>query len=247
MIQFITILSALGAFALALYTLKKPTCVLFVIPTLFISFEVFARAGGGSSGKCGFLCMILAPFFIFYSVYITYKINKKNKAVKEALVKIALREPQWSEDKLIVLATKIFRDLQNAWGEHDMGTIKNHLHPSLYTDWESQISAQKSRGERNVMQGLSVNNVRIINVKNFSDDEHDEFTVCFDAEANDQTLVGNKVQKEKKEGFREFWTFEWEKGKWTVREITQSSGWKRYIYAPIVDEVNRGLVARKKA
>ena len=133
------------------------------------------------------------------------------------------------------------------YGEHDMGTIKNHLHPSLYTDWESQISAQKSRGERNVMQGLSVNNVRIINVKNFSDDEHDEFTVCFDAEANDQTLVGNKVQKEKKEGFREFWTFEWEKGKWTVREITQSSGWKRYIYAPIVDEVNRGLVARKKA
>lgn len=244
--QLIILFSMLIALCVVFYAIKKPSYFLYTLPIIILSIDAFARAGGGSNTKCGLACIILAPFFLAYAAYISYKINQKNKKVKQALAIMESREPQWSEDKLVLIASNIFRQLQTAWGQHDLETIKNHLHPSLYTDWEIQIKEQKLRNERNVMLGLSIENVRIVNVKNFTQNEHDEFTVCFDAEANDQTLINDSVKTEKHEKFREFWTFEWESGKWTLREVSQSGGWKRFVYAPIVDEMNRKSVDYKK-
>lgn len=245
--QLITWLSIFCSFALTIYAFKKSRILLFAIPLILISLDVFARAGGGGggSGRCGFLCVILTPFVLIYVAYVTYKINKKNKEIKEALAIMVKKEPQWNEDNLINISHRIFSDLQVAWGKHDLETLKKHLHPNLYPDWEFQINQQKLRNERNVMKGLSVNNIRFVNVKNRRDDEHDEFTVCIDAEATDQTLINNQVVRGKLEKFREFWTFDWENGKWTLREVTQSDGWKKYVFSPIIDEMNRGFHSRK--
>jgi hypothetical protein len=246
-IQLITIVSILSAIVLTYLAFRKPQVLLLVLPLALFSFEALARAGGGGGGgRCGFLCVILSPFILIYMAYVSYRINSKNKGIKEALAIMAQREPQWNEDNLINTANQIFRDLQTAWGKHDLETIKNHLHPNLYPEWETQIQQQKLRNERNVMVGLSVNNIRFVNVKNMKDNDHDEFTVCIDAEAKDQILSNIQIVKAKFEKFREFWTFDWENGKWTVREVTQSDGWKKYVYSPIVDEMNRGILNRKR-
>lgn len=245
--QLFTIISVLLAIIFTCLAFRKPQVLLLVLPFTLFSLEALARAGGGGGGgRCGFLCVILAPFILIYAAYVSYKINSKNKRIKEALAIMVQREPQWNEDNLINISHRIFSALQVAWGKQDLETIKNHLHPNLYPEWEAQIQQQKLRNERNVMVGLSVNNIRFVNAKNMKDNDHDEFTVCIDAEAKDQILSNNQIVSDKFEKFREFWTFDWENGKWTVREVTQSDGWKKYVYSPIIDEMNRGFLNRTR-
>ena len=86
------------------------------------------------------------------------------------------------------------------------------------------------------MAGLSVEQIRLVGAKNYDDDELDEFTACIDAQADDQTLVDDKIIKSENSSFREFWTFEWEQDQWKLRSVTQANGWKKYVYAPIIWE-----------
>jgi predicted lipid-binding transport protein (Tim44 family) len=153
---------------------------------------------------------------------------------------MAEREPQWAEENLLAIARDKFILLQTAWGNQDLQLLKKELHPVLYPNWESQIKDQMARGEKNVMNGLSIESMKIVDVKNFTDDEKDEFTVCFDARANDQTISHGVVTKTDNSSFREFWTFEWEKGQWALREVTQRSGWRRFVSAAIIDQSKLG-------
>lgn len=209
---------------------------LVLIPLILYSVDLYARAGGGRSGKCGWACIILFPLFFIYAAYVNYRIYKKRDLVRKALKEMELREPQWSEENLVKIAWKKFMDLQNAWGEQNLVVIKEQLHPTLYNNWETQIKEQKARGEKNVMLGLSINEFRIVDVKNFNDDEQDEFTVCFDAEATDQTTTNGQMTKSEKSKFREFWTFEWEKSDWRLKEVVQSEGWRRFVSSAIIYE-----------
>lgn len=207
-----------------------------LMPILLFSVEAFARAGGGRNEKCGLLCIILYPFILIYGVYVSYRINKKKKQISAALEEMARIEPQWSEANLLKISKEKFLLLQAAWGQQDLGLIKAHLHQSLYPLWETQIKDQQSRGEKNIMAGLSIKSLRIVDVQNYRDDERDEFTVAFDASADDQTIRGGNVISSNQSSFREFWTFEWEKSEWTLKEVTQAKGWKRFVNSAIVFE-----------
>ena len=211
---------------------------MLALPWLLASSEVLARAGGGSSGgSChSWYCILLYPIVLINGAYISLRLSLKQSQVRRALAKMAEREPLWQEEGLIKGASSEFMVLQTAWGNQDLELIKQHLHPALYSNWESQINAQKVRGERNMMVGLSINKVRIVNVQNYKDNEKDEFTVAIDAKANDQTIVDGKITKEDNAKFREFWTFEWEQGHWKLREVVQANGWKRFVNAHIVYE-----------
>lgn len=198
---------------------------------------VWARAGGGSSkGKGGLLALILSPFFMIYAAYIGRKITKRSQQISAALNKMAEREPNWAKDKLTAFTERRFIELQTAWGDQDLKKMKTLLHPNLYPSWGQQILSQKKRNEKNIMAGLSVEQIRLVGAKNYDDDELDEFTACIDAQADDQTLVDDKIIKSENSSFREFWTFEWEQDQWKLRSVTQANGWKKYVYAPIIWE-----------
>lgn len=212
---------------------------LLALPILMVSFDAFARAGGGSSGHCGWLCIVLYPFILLYSGYVGIRINQKQRQVSSALAKMAVVEPQWSEENLVDTAREKFTLLQAAWGEQNLEIIKNNLHPALFPSWETDIKSQISRNEKNIMSGLSISKLRIVDVKNFKDDERDEFTVAIDATANDQTIKDGNIIKSDNSKFREFWTFEWEEGKWALREVVQADGWKRFVNASIIYEKSK--------
>jgi predicted lipid-binding transport protein (Tim44 family) len=203
---------------------------------LLIVPDAFARAGGGGGKGGGILALVFWPFFVLYGVYIGFRINRKKKVISEALAKMAAIEPQWAEERLLALARERFMILQAAWGNQDLDTIEKYLHPALFRLWQRDIRSQQARHERNVMCGISIDALRIVDVKNFQDDEKDEFTLAIDARADDQTLVNDQITKHENSKFREFWTFEWEKGEWLLREVTQSSGWKRFVNAAILYE-----------
>lgn len=208
-----------------------------LLPWLLMSTETWARAGGGSGGSChGWICIALYPVILLYGAYVSMRITLKYSSVRRALAKMKIKEPQWSENNLLSVARERFILLQTAWGTQDLDVMRTYLHPSLYPNWEMQVKDQQSRNERNVMSGLSINKIRIVDVQNYKDDERDEFTVAIDARANDQTFTNEKVTKSENSKFREFWTFEWENGSWALREVTQAEGWKRFVNAHIINE-----------
>lgn len=212
--------------------------------------ELYARAGGGGGrgrgGRGGggrgesivtiiLYILISIPCFI-WAGYIRFRIYTKSKSVSKALANMVIHEPNWSEPKLRMLATDMFYKLQAAWCEQDLATLKKHLHPYLYPIWESQVQGFMKKKKRNVLEGLVLKNLRFVDVKNYLDDERDEFTVCVDAWAKDHVRHRNQTIKTRAEDFREFWTFEWEKGEWLLREISQAASWSRFVPARIVYE-----------
>jgi hypothetical protein len=210
--------------------------LIVIAPIVLLSVEAFARAGGGRNSGGGILGLILMPFFIVYGIYVNSRLKKRQQEVETVLKTMALREPQWAKQRLLAVAREKFLLLQAAWGSQDLDLIRQHLHPTLYPTWETQINSHKENGIRNIMAGLSINEMRIVDAKNFADNEMDEFTVCFDAKADDQMVKNGEVTKSDKDSFREFWTFEWEKDNWVLLDITECGGWKKFVSGHIVYE-----------
>ena len=212
------------------------------LAALTLPMETFARAGGGGhGGGGGILYIILLPLIIIHRIYVTSRLKKRQAQISTFLATMAQTDPQWAEANLCRIASEKFLLLQTAWSKQDFDTMKKHLMPTLYATWEMDIKSQIARNEMNIMSGVSIETTRIVDVKNFKDDERDEFTVDFDASANDMMFRNDKlVKKESSNGaFREFWVFQFHNGEWLVREVVQSSGWKRFMNtSPVFENRN---------
>jgi hypothetical protein len=220
------------------------------LPLILFAAEAMARAGGGGGGSGrggGIITLILAPFFIIYYLYRQYRLKLKSSNVKAALKKMAEREKEWNEGNLLSSAMKSFKEAQHAWSTQNLEVLRDLLHPSLYPSWESDIKGQIARNERNEITGLSVEELLIIDVQNYKDDEKDNFTVYIRASCKDRILVFDHVISEKVEPFEELWTFEWENGKWTLLEVTQIGGLMRIINRKIINEAVSASKYRKSA
>lgn len=201
--------------------------------------DCFARAGGGGGGRgSGILGIILAPFVLIYAWYVNTKLNAKNARVERALAEISKTDPKWAEDKLLGKGKQRFFELQQAWSTQDLQTMKKLLHPLLYPSWEAQIKMQINNHQKNIMSGVAINRIRIVDARNYRDDERDCFTACIDAWADDQTIQNGTLMASKKGSFREFWTFEWHEKDWVLLDVSQSNAWRKFVLMDIVYEQN---------
>ena len=217
----------------------------FLITLVFTLFSSFAdaRAGGGGGGGGGVRGRVSRWFFpaclvgLVYLAYANYKIHKKKKKIQAALTQIAAREPEWNELSILNFTRVCFFETQLAWGENDLEKLSKILHPSLFSVWSSQIEILKKTGERDVLEEPGINNLRIVDVKNFYDDEKDEFTVCIDARGRDIRYRGERIAyRGRFYSFREFWTFEKEGQSWALKDVAHAIAWMRFVTSPIIYE-----------
>lgn len=217
---------------------------LLLLTSMVIPIDCFARAGGASDQLSIWqfiIFIIFMPFFLLYGWYVNRRINSKTARVERVLSEIAKTEPQWAEEKLLATARESFLALQQAWSEQDLTTLKKYLHPDLYPSWEIQIQTQIKNQQKNLMTDVMINNMRIVDARNYLDDERDCFTVCIDASAKDQVINLNnpaKTTTKKSKSFREFWTFGWHQNQWLLLAVYQSNAWKRFALMDIVYEHN---------
>ena len=210
-----------------------------------------ARAGGGGNGGGGLLLtLILLPFAIAYALYMNHRINKKKKATERLLNTLSQDDPAWKEADLEAHTRQTFLQIEVAWCKQDLAQLESLLHPQLFSEWKAQIELMQSNGERNVMENLRIENVRLVEAENYRDKEEDIYTACIDAKAADYTIGANgeivssntgsrrkKANKEKsEEGFREFWTYERHDEKWLLLRVDQWDDWKKSVDAELVDE-----------
>jgi len=209
-----------------------------------------ARGGGGRNGGGGILGLILMPFVMIYAWYVNRRINQKKAQADALLAKISKKDPVWDESHLENIVRTTFFKIENAWCGQDLDALKLLLDAELFAEWKAQIDALKEKGQRNVMDAMALNGVRMVEVKNYRDHNKDAFTICLDAEATDYTVdsAGNVVDsnsgsrrkrannEKSHESFREFWTYERRNDTWLLQRVDQSNAWKESVDAPLIDE-----------
>ena len=210
-----------------------------------------ARAGGGGNGRGGgLITLILLPFVIVYGWYVNRRIEKKKKATELLLDGLSQDDPAWKEEKLEQYVRQSFLQIEKAWCKQDFAQLEGLLHPELFSEWKAQIELMQSNGERNVMEGLRIDDVRLVDAQSYQDRDKDIFTACIDATATDYTVnetgeivssntASRRKQADKEkseEAFREFWTYERSGDSWLLLRIDQAKDWKRSVDAELVDE-----------
>lgn len=218
-----------------------------LILALTICVDLWASAGrevGSGGGRVSSSIKFIISVLCFgYVLWTNFRISRKRQQVSEILKRMASKEPVWSESNLNFISQKLFLKCQKAWGEQDLKSLKEILHPILYPSWETNLKEQKKENCRTRLQNISIGQNRIVDVQNYLNDEYDSFTVCFDAKGDIEFIQDGAVKKVKNVSFREFWTFELHRGRWTVFEVTPASGWKRFVSSQVVYE----QIAKKAA
>jgi predicted lipid-binding transport protein (Tim44 family) len=232
---------------------RRVSSLLFGLMIFFALASPYAMAragGGGNGGGGGLLYLILLPFAIAYAAYINHRINKKKKATEQLLNTLSQSDPVWKEENLEEYARQSFFQIEEAWCKQDFAQLESLLRPELFSEWKAQIELMQSNGERNVMDGLRIDHVRLVEAQNYRDKEKDIFTACIDATATDYTVDANgevvssntgsrrkQANKQKsQEAFREFWTYERHGDNWLLQRVDQAKEWKKLVNEELVDE-----------
>ena len=105
--------------------------------------------------------------------------------------------------------------------------MKPLLMPDLYADHIGQLRGMERNHEINRIEGLTVDAIDLVNVRYTLKKEEREFTALITATATDfyvddrtdERLRGDQAPAQ----FQEFWTFQYYKDTWLLREIEQTA------------------------
>lgn len=158
--------------------------------------------------------------------YRTAAIEPKAIKTRKLLEFIARTDTNFTEEKLRQRATETFIKLQEWWQAREYGPMQPLLMPDLYREHCSQLAGLKRNHEINIIEGVRVGRVDIVNVRYPRKVEQHEFTALITATARDY-YVDDRTRSvlrgdDKAATFQEFWTFQFFGGQWLLREIEQT-------------------------
>jgi len=154
-------------------------------------------------------------------------IEKKSVKTRKLLEFIAQQDSTVSPTLLKKTVESTFRKLQQCWQAREYEPMKPLLMPDLYADHLGQIRGMMRNHEINVISGLQVDAVDLVNVRYTLRKEDREFTALITATARDfyrddrtsERLRGDQGPAQ----FQEFWTFQYYHDAWLLREIEQTA------------------------
>jgi len=154
-------------------------------------------------------------------------IEKKSVKTIKLLEFIAQQDPAVSPEVIRKTVDSAFRKLQECWQAREYEPMKPLLMPDLYADHLGQIRGMARNHEINVISGLQVDAVDLVNVRYTLKEEDREFTALITATATDfyiddrtsERLRGDQSPAQ----FQEFWTFQYYHDAWLLREIEQTA------------------------
>src|ERR1017187_5072801 len=159
-------------------------------------------------------------------VYRPAAVESKAAKTRKLLEFIAKTDASFTEKSLQDLATGTFVKLQKCWQAREYGPMQALLMPDLYVAHCAQLQGLRRHHEINIIEGLQVQRVDIVNVCYTQQENQREFTALITARARDyyvddrdnHTLRGDDEPAQ----FQEFWTFQRQDGAWLLREIEQT-------------------------
>ena len=152
--------------------------------------------------------------------------NKSEKTAK-LLQFIAKQDASLDPSVLTKQTNKTFLLLQKCWQEREYGPMKPLLMPDLFADHLRQIEGMRRNHEINMLEGLTVDAVDLVNVRYTLKESEREYTALITATARDHYL-DDRTRLERRGDdapaqFQEFWTFQYFGNAWLLREIEQTA------------------------
>lgn len=154
-------------------------------------------------------------------------IEKKSVKTVKLMEFIAKQDASVAPEALQKTAEATFRKLQQCWQAREYGPMKAQLMPDLFQDHVRQIEGMVRNHEINMIEGLTVDAIDLVNVRYTIKKEDREFTALITATATDfyvddrtnERLRGDRSSAR----FQEFWTFQYHHDTWLLREIEQTA------------------------
>jgi predicted lipid-binding transport protein (Tim44 family) len=165
-------------------------------------------------------------------VYPAGQVAPKADMTRKLLEFIARQDDAMAPDRLVESARSTFLKLQECWLARDYGPMQPLVMPDLYLLHSKQLEGMKTQHEINVLEGLAVDRVDVVNVRYTHRPDQREFTALITATARD-TYIDDRTQQfvrgdSAPAQFQEFWTFQLQptpdhpKGTWVLRTIEQT-------------------------
>jgi len=150
---------------------------------------------------------------------------KRDKTLK-LLDFLSRQDPSVAPPALKKVTEGTFLLLQQCWQAREYGPMKPLMMPDLYADHCAQLDGMKRHHEINMIEGVNVNRIDLVNVRYTTKENQREFTALITATARDYYVDEQTRRKTRGDDapaqFQEFWTFQYLEKSWRLREIEQS-------------------------
>lgn len=144
---------------------------------------------------------------VFGGLALIKRYNQRVKAkimhtkIKNQLNDLVDQDNFWNEKKLKKEIEACYYEIQKAWSNQDLQTLKEYLTSTLLEQWKVKLNWQEYRGQRNVLT-----NIRLLK-KYIVDLDDDYFFVYIEGKMKDQLIEDNQVIESTNEVFVEYWKF----------------------------------------
>ena len=193
-----------------------PPAFLVLFGLIVLGVIIAAVKGQKSAGSGKELDFIFSPA----------QVSKKAEKTKKILEFLARQDPDMKPETLVQQASRTFLTLQQCWQARDYGPMKPLMMTDLYADHCRQIQGMIRNHEINLIEGVRIDRVDLVNVRYPFKQNQREFTALITATAKDY-YVDDRT-RERMRGdirpaqFQEFWTFQRQDSAWLLRDIEQT-------------------------
>lgn len=212
--------------------MMKLACIGFIL--FMLTTDADARIRNRNRGQRDWRVIALIAGVVSAGMFVfKRKVNSRNKKIRENLKRLSKIDPQWDEFKLTEHARKSFMQVQKSWFEQNLAQLQSVIHPRMHTAWADALSKSKDQH----LNAIEIGNCIIVDYENYEGNEFDCFTVYIEAYMGKEVETKGLFIKSKSVGahIHEFWTFEYERGTWLVREIHQPQKWHKFVNKKVID------------
>jgi predicted lipid-binding transport protein (Tim44 family) len=148
-------------------------------------------------------------------------------------------DKMWNRQQMLERGRQVFLNVLLAQESGDPNSVKaDELFPGVAEDLKNDIAERQKNGVQLEFRNLCVRKVELILVRNYADNNRDEYTVRISAHA--QKIVTQKgrtvSQEEYVTPFEQYWTFGRLDRQWKLKEILPSAEGQQMIAQENVDE-----------
>jgi len=221
-------------------TSKRKVISSVVTLVLLLSTEVIlARAGGGGGGGGGGSSFhgrgggghYTNQEIFFYTVIwvistfgLTILLIHKADRSKFIILWAAKEDRMWNMNKMKFISEAIFIKMQDAWMNRNIEKMKDHISKDLYEDYKEKLAVMKRNKEKNILEYIDVEEVKIISCEDFHDNSKDSFIAyikgtILDYTISEETNTVIKNTDKKQENFTDTYHFIRNGNKWILNYI----------------------------
>lgn len=154
------------------------------------------------------------------------KIQPKTGKTNKLLAFLSKQDPTLSSDLLKKISRDAFEKLQQCWQARAYEPMMPLMMTDLYKEHLRQIESMKRNHEINMIAGLTIDFVEIVNIRYYEKKDKREFTALIQAKSRDYYIddqTNDFIRGDSTPAtFQEFWTFQSDGTNWLVRQIEQT-------------------------